>query len=349
MIKFSSFSDKLSKYTTKKEFNKFSFWDNYPDIQNDMIEVHQIILNHIKHINGVMGDALSDTFSTPGKMLRPAFVILFSEFNEPTIKKRHQLLNLAASIEMLHNATLIHDDIIDESGMRHGQPSIQAKYGKHIAVYAGDYLFAVSLNILSHNAKDLSSIKRDSKTMEEILLGETQQYDSAYDINISINQYLEHIKGKTGVLFGLACLLGSYESGSNLTSALKAKKFGEVLGQAFQIRDDILDYSTNAKDFKKPVLLDVKDGVYSAPLIYALQKDQNDQLHNLVKYENNLTKEQLKQIDQLVKEYGGVACATELADEYTNKAIKYLRKNWPAGSTRDQIEELTHQLLDRKY
>lgn len=348
MIKNSSFQNKITKdMLPDKKY--FAFWDDYPSIQKDMMTVNKIILKHISHVNGIMGDALYDAFAVPGKMLRPAFVMFFSQFSKKAKFKRKQLLNIAASIEMLHNATLIHDDIIDESDTRHGQASIQAKYGKHIAVYAGDYLFAVSLNILSSNTKNISTLQRDSQTMEAILLGETEQYNFTYNTNITIDQYLEHIKGKTSVLFGLASLLGSFEGGSRLPQALKAKKFGEYLGQVFQIRDDILDYTTNAKDFKKPVLLDVKDGVYSAPLIYALQNDHDQKLHNLVTKGKDLTSTQLQEIDQLVKEYRGVEQASQLADQYTELAINYLKKNWPANNLRNQIESLTHRLLDRQY
>ncbi|QNQ81410.1 polyprenyl synthetase family protein [Lactobacillus sp. PV034] len=348
MIKLSSFKNSDNKIIFPDK-EKFAFWDEYPSIQKDMIAVNKIILKHISHVNGIMGQALYDTFAVPGKMLRPAFVMLFSQFNKKAKFKHKQLLNIAASIEMLHNATLIHDDIIDESDMRHGQASIQAKYGKHIAVYAGDYLFAVSLNILSSNTKNISTLQRDSETMEAILLGETEQYNFTYDTNITIEQYLEHIKGKTSVLFGLACLLGSFESGANLKRTLQAKKFGEYLGQVFQIRDDILDYTTSAKDFKKPVLLDVKDGVYSAPLIFALQNDHEQTLHNLVAQGKDLTTTQLQEIDRLVKEHGGITQASSLADQYTLKALEHLQKHWPDTQARQQIESLTHQLLDRKY
>ena len=242
--------------------NKFTFWDSFPQVQKDMIEINQIILKHINSVPGLLGEALEDTFAVPGKMLRPACVMLFGAFGPGATQKHDELQKIATSIETLHNATLIHDDIIDESSMRHGRPSIQTKYGKHIAVYAGDYLFALSLTLLSENAQSLHSVIADGKTMQNILVGETEQYNNAYNINISEKEYLNQIKGKTGVLFGLACFIGAYESGIKVTKALKAKQFGEYLGQAFQLRDDILDYTTTSSTFKKPVLLDVKDGIY---------------------------------------------------------------------------------------
>lgn len=329
--------------------NKFTFWDSFPQVQKDIIEINQIILKHVNSVPGLLGQALEDTFAVPGKMLRPACVMLFGAFGPDATQKHDELQKIATSIETLHNATLIHDDIIDESSMRHGRPSIQTKYGKHIAVYAGDYLFALSLTLLSENAQSLHSVIADGKTMQNILVGETEQYNNAYNINISEKEYLNQIKGKTGVLFGLACFIGAYESGIKVTKALKAKQFGEYLGQAFQLRDDILDYTTTSSTFKKPVLLDVKDGIYSGPLIFALQNDDNNHLHELVKMRQDLTQDQLHEIENLVNHLGGVERAQKLADQYTEKALASLKKHWPDNENRALIEQLTGRLLKRQY
>ena len=329
--------------------NKFTFWDSFPQVQKDIIEINQIILKHVNSVPGLLGQALEDTFAVPGKMLRPACVMLFGAFGPDATQKHDELQKIATSIETLHNATLIHDDIIDESSMRHGRPSIQTKYGKHIAVYAGDYLFALSLTLLSENAQSLHSVIADGKTMQNILVGETEQYNNAYNINISEKEYLNQIKGKTGVLFGLACFIGAYESGIKVTKALKAKQFGEYLGQAFQLRDDILDYTTTSSTFKKPVLLDVKDGIYSGPLIFALQNDNNNHLHELVRMGKALTQDQLDEIETLVNHLGGVERAQKLADQYTEKALASLKKHWPDNENRALIEQLTGRLLKRQY
>lgn len=329
--------------------DKFTFWNNFPKIQENMIDINHLILEHVNSVPGLLGQALRDTFAVPGKMLRPACVMLFGEFGPDADQKHDELQKIATSIETLHNATLIHDDIIDESSMRHGRPSIQTKYGKHIAVYAGDYLFALSLTLLSENAQSLHSVIADGKTMQNILVGETEQYNNAYNIDISEKNYLDQIKGKTGVLFGLACFIGAYESGLNVTKALKAKKFGEYLGQAFQLKDDILDYTTTSSTLKKPVLLDVKDGIYSGPLIFALQNDNSGHLHNLVKLGQKLTQDQLQEIEKMVNNLGGVKRAQKLADKYTDKALRSLQRNWPDNQNRQQLEELTNILLKRSY
>lgn len=170
---------------------ELSFWQNYPQLQAELSQVRKLIQKQIKLGQTTLGQALNYNFRKSGKMLRPALILLFSKFGQKSAINRRRMLKIAAAIEMLHNATLIHDDIIDESNLRHGQKSIQAKFGKHIAVYAGDFLFSVSLSLLSDNAHVMDSIKTNSKTMEEILQGEVEQYDHSYYLDISIADYLQ--------------------------------------------------------------------------------------------------------------------------------------------------------------
>lgn len=262
--------------------NTNSFWSDIPELESALNKVDQVIQAELQDVSGQLGIAVREHFQAKGKMLRPAlFLLFFSGKN-----KKHSLnkgYRLAASIEMLHNATLIHDDIVDNSPIRHGKPSIYAKYGKHTAVYTGDLLFALSLNLLSKNASKLTNLQLNSKAMSGILQGEVAQFGQNYNLNITIEEYLKQIKGKTALLFGYSANLGALEGNLGQSSASHAKEFGENLGMLFQIQDDLLDYASSTEDFHKPVLLDVQDGVYSAPLIFALQKDDNNELHNLVK------------------------------------------------------------------
>lgn len=326
---------------------ELSFWQANPNLQNNLIAVQKIIQKQIDQVAGSLGTALRYHFASPGKMLRPALMILFSQFSDEQVPDK--ILRLAASVEMLHNATLIHDDIIDESSLRHGQESIQSKFGKHIAVYAGDYLFAVSLTLLSTNTKAISSVRTNSKTMMTILQGETAQYDRSYHLDITFKQYLQQIYGKTAILFGLASFLGSFESGQGWAHSLKAKKFAEELGLAFQLRDDILDYTASEAELKKPILLDVRDGVYSGPLILALKNDHGQELKQLVAIGAQLKSDQLRQIQQLVIKLGGVKKAQQIADRHTQKALQLLQRYFPDNENRAFLQELTEQLLDRKY
>lgn len=325
---------------------EFAYWQDMPALKNNLEKVQEIILDQIKMADGDLGEAIRYNFAVAGKELRPAFVILFGEMGRKN--KGQRILNIASSVEILHNATLIHDDIIDESPMRRGRSSIQAKYGKHIALYAGDYLFALSLQLLSQNTSKITSLRINSKAMQEILSGETSQFSNEYNLEITTEQYLLQIKGKTAILFAYACYIGAIEGGLPLSLARKAQKFGELVGSAFQLRDDILDYTSNSDAFKKPVLQDVVNGVYSGPLIFALAKDKTNELHDLVKVGKDLSAEQLNRIDQLVTELGGIKQAQSLVEQYTNKALAILEENFSQYPASKNLAHIAKSLLERQ-
>lgn len=326
---------------------EFAYWQNMPKLQKQLEKVQQIILNNVRPAKGQLGKALKYNFAIPGKELRPAFVILFGQMGQN--KREKALLNIASSVEILHNATLIHDDIIDESSTRRGRSSIQAKFGKHIALYAGDYLFALSLQLLSNNTSKINNMRIDAHAMQEILSGETAQYGNEYNTNISEKEYLEQIKGKTSILFGYSCFIGAIEGGLSYTLSKKAQRVGILIGEAFQLRDDILDYTASSNQFKKPVLLDVVNGVYTGPLIFALKNDPSHELIKLVKVGKKLTPEQLKQIDRLVAKLGGIKYAQGLADNFTKEAINILNKEFKGYISTPTIISLVKRMLKREY
>lgn len=330
--------------------NNLDFWEQDFQIASDLKLVKKTIEKEINKIPGRVGDSLKDAFSVEGKLIRPALVLLFAQLG-PAVDQESQkkLINIAASVEILHNATLIHDDLIDESKVRRGKPSIQAKYGKKVAVYAGDYLFAICFRLLSDNSKGMDSLQFDGRTMQGILGGELEQLDNTYNYDISIAEYLNQINGKTGLLFGLAAFLGAFESGISSNKAKKASEFGQKLGQAFQIQDDILDYTRTEEDINKPVLLDVKNGIYSAPLIYAMESDATGELKKIVKKGHDLTQSDLNKIKKQVNDSGGVKKAQALGQEQTDLALKMLYKNFNQSEARDKIETLSHRLLTRSY
>lgn len=325
----------------------FEYWQQMPGLQSDLRQVQAIIRQNLKNVQGKLGAALRYNFAVPGKELRPAFVLLFGQMGGKGKAKR--MLRLASSIEILHNATLIHDDIIDEAAIRRGRPSIQAKYGKHIALYAGDFLFALSLQLLSNNTAKITNLRVDSRSMQEILAGETRQYGNEYKINISKEDYLKQIRGKTAILFGYSCFLGAIEGGLSYSLARKAETFGEKVGLSFQLRDDILDYQKSPQDPQKPVLNDVLSGVYTGPLIFALQKDAKHQLLPLLRKKKKLSPADLQQIDTLVVKLGGLRATQSLADNYTAQALQLLDQYFKPYQPWAHLRQLVTKLRKRDY
>lgn len=318
-------------------------WHEYPTLAPELASALTLIEKQITTNNTPVAKAIMEMINGGGKLLRPAYCLLFSRFQDTD---REKMIALAAAIETLHTATLIHDDIIDKSPTRRNQVTIQKQFGPDTAVYAGDYLFVVCFKLLAHYASSLRSIQQDSGSMEKILKGELDQMATRYQTQITINDYLKQVSGKTGQLFALSCFVGAYESGGTTNFAKTAEKIGMNIGIAFQLLDDILDYTSDGETLGKPVYEDVRSGVYSAPLILAMQRDRQAFLPLLVKKEH-ISDTEMIQLRDLVIKYEGVKQAYTMAQQRTELATAGLQK-LPAGAARDDLIRLTESLLKRK-
>ena len=318
-------------------------WHEYPTLAPELASALTLIEKQITTNNTPVAKAIMEMINGGGKLLRPAYCLLFSRFQDTD---REKMIALAAAIETLHTATLIHDDIIDKSPTRRNQVTIQKQFGPDTAVYAGDYLFVVCFKLLAHYASSLRSIQQDSGSMEKILKGELDQMATRYQTQITINDYLKQVSGKTGQLFALSCFVGAYESGGTTNFAKTAEKIGMNIGIAFQLLDDILDYTSDGETLGKPVYEDVRSGVYSAPLILAMQRDRQAFLPLLAKKEH-ISDTEMIQLRDLVIKYEGVKQAYTMAQQRTELATAGLRK-LPAGAARDELIRLTESLLKRK-
>ncbi|MFD0898653.1 polyprenyl synthetase family protein [Loigolactobacillus binensis] len=321
-----------------------AMWQQYPELAPELKATLTLMEQNIKTHDPKVSAAIIDMIHSGGKLLRPAYCLLFSRFHETERKK---MIALAAAVETLHTATLIHDDIVDDSDLRRNQPTIQARFGKDTAVYAGDYLFVVCFKLLSHYTSGLRSIRANTRSMEKILNGEIRQMNMRYNLAMRVEDYILQIKGKTAQLFATACFIGAYESGNSQLFARQCEKIGTAIGTAFQVVDDILDYAQTSQVLGKPVLEDVRQGVYSAPLIFALQQP-TPELLTLLKKRSAMTDADCERVRQLVIAAGGVTTAQELAAKYTDEALKAIGK-LPAGEARDDLQRLTKQLLTREY
>ncbi|MGJ0782283.1 polyprenyl synthetase family protein [Lacticaseibacillus rhamnosus] len=318
-------------------------WHEYPTLAPELASALTLIEKQITTNNTPVAKAIMEMINGGGKLLRPAYCLLFSRFQDTD---REKMIALAAAIETLHTATLIHDDIIDKSPTRRNQVTIQKQFGPDTAVYAGDYLFVVCFKLLAHYASSLRSIQQDSGSMEKILKGELDQMATRYQTQITINDYLKQVSGKTGQLFALSCFIGAYESGGTTNFAKTAEKIGMNIGIAFQLLDDILDYTSDGETLGKPVYEDVRSGVYSAPLILAMQRDRQAFLPLLAKKEH-ISDTEMIQLRDLVIKYEGVKQAYTMAQRRTDLATAGLQK-LPAGAARDDLIRLTGSLLNRK-
>ena len=319
-------------------------WDDYPTIRSELVATNHLIEKNITIKNQAIREEILKRLLSGGKMLRPAYSLLFSHYADERDAERARAI--AAAIEVLHTATLMHDDVIDEAAMRRGQTTMNAAFGNQVAVYTGDYLFTVCFRLLSLYAKDAAVLKIDTTGMEDILIGELNQMDMRYNPNMKMRHYLKQIQGKTAQLFALSCYAGAYEADSDNKLAHLAYRIGHNIGMAFQVRDDILDYTQDQSVLGKPSMSDFRNGIYTAPLLYAMQANRKV-FEPYIAKQDSITERELTEVHGLVSQYGGIEQAQGLAGKYTLKALRLIRQ-LPEHPVKETLTRLTEQLLLRE-
>lgn len=319
------------------------YWSKYPTLNIELNKVKEVIKNSIKSSESYIEEQLLPMIEPGGKMLRPAFLLLSAKFGEYDEEK---LFKLAAAIEMLHMATLIHDDIIDDSFLRRGEETIQSKYGKDYAVFLGDYLLSRCIILLS-DKREYKNIDNIANKLTLLCLGEIKQYYLRYKTNITLRNYLKIISGKTAALFSLSFNIGASEAKCDDKLINNLTKIGYYIGMAFQIIDDILDYTGDGKILGKNIKADLKQGFYTLPLIFALNDDKSSKISNIIS-NAPITDKNVSEIVRLVTNSNGINKSRKLAKRYTEKAFKYIDK-LPNCESKSVLLEVTQELLDRNF
>ncbi len=280
-----------------------------------------------------------------GKQMRPMFVFLVAKmvsggrFEERTYRG-------ASVIELIHTATLVHDDVVDESNKRRGFFSVNALWKNKIAVLVGDFLLSKGL-LLSIDNNDFDILKLISVAVREMSEGELLQIEKARRLDITEAVYFEIIRQKTATLIAACCGIGAASVGSSEEEIQKMRLFGERIGIAFQIKDDLFDY-TDAK-IGKPTGIDIKEQKMTLPLIYVLNnctKEERGWLIKSVKKFHN-DKKRVKEIIAFVKEKGGIEYATEKMKEYQSKALELL-VSYPDSPYKDSLMTMVNYVIERK-
>lgn len=305
--------------------------------------VSEYIRTAVASSNPIIKEALSDLFDHQGKMLRPGMLILASRFGNPDPKR---IYPLAAAIEMLHTATLIHDDVIDDSPLRRGLPALHINYGKKDAVLIGDFLLSRCFLVTAEYTNTQNAINL-GKAISLICTMELDQDADRFRPSTSVRHYLQKIIGKTALLFSLSCHVGATEAKAPPQVTERLRRIGYNIGMAFQIIDDILDYTGDESELKKPVGNDLRSGLVTLPLICALRQDREGTLTRLVQAEN-FPNSDVTAILSLTRELGGVEEARRFAHCYTERALREIQR-LPRGTVKHSMEQLAKNLLIRTY
>lgn len=313
----------------------------YQSIQEDLSRVKECLRSIIKVEFPWLAKQLDYVVGGGGKGIRPALTLLSGKFYRYNLEL---LLPMAASVELMHTATLIHDDAIDKSMSRRGKATIYKLWGGEPAILLGDYLFAKAGEFVS-DTQSPRVIKLFSQTLATISSGELNQFFSAYNLKQTRDQYFKKISGKTASLFALSTESGAILSGAPEKSVRILRDYGHYLGIAFQIVDDILDFIGTEAELGKPVGSDLAQGTITLPAMLLLERSPED---NPVKrrFENRDDPDNIRQAIELIRNSPIVDECYAVANEYCAKACQHLNQ-LPENNNREALLKLAEYVVAR--
>ena len=303
----------------------------------------QMFDSSLQSSNPLLNEVMSHIKQRRGKMMRPILSLLFAKLfggvNDSTY-------HAAISLELLHTASLVHDDVVDESDKRRGQASVNAIFDNKLSVLVGDYLLATSLKHSAQTGK-LSLVNLVSDLGQMLSVGEIIQLTNISATDFSEEVYFDVIKNKTAALFAVAAKAGALSVDSSDEYAEKAYTFGEMIGIAFQIKDDIFDY-LSSDEIGKPTGHDMREGKLTLPALYVLNQSNDEALMQLALKIRALeaTSDEIAQFTHIVKEKGGIEYAYKVMADYTEKALTIL-KEISSGELQDSLQAYVDYVVAR--
>ncbi|MCD4681539.1 MAG: polyprenyl synthetase family protein [Bacteroidales bacterium] len=319
-------------------------------------EIKAPIKNHIdsfqKYFNNsvntpvpLLNKVMKYIIKRKGKQMRPMFVFFAADIAGEISDKTYRAATL---VELLHTATLVHDDVVDDSNIRRGFFSINALWKNKIAVLVGDYLLSRGL-LLSLDNEDFDLLKVVSNATREMSEGELLQIEKARKLDIKEDIYFEIIRKKTASLIASCCACGATSSGAAADVIAKMHSFGENVGMAFQIKDDLFDYRNDGLS-GKPNGTDIKEKKMTLPLIFMLSElsylDRRSVINTIKNHNNNPAK--VSKVIEKVNNSGGIEYANKKMIEYKDRALKIL-SDFPYSESRSSLEKLVVYTTERKH
>lgn len=310
-------------------------------LADDIYNVEQYMQTLVNQPQSILQQYGHQLLSAGGKRLRLNFVLLASKYNQQQLTPLTQ--QVATIIEMIHSASLVHDDIIDHAEMRRGLATINVLAGNKIALYCGDYLFATVLNELSHIDNDEIQ-QAVNHVLQQLCLGEMLQFNQKFDIHQSIDEYLQRIERKTALLIANACKLGALSTFADRHIVEALYDYGYALGMAFQIQDDILDFIGDEMTLGKPIGADLKNGNITLPVLLACRDD--DMLMQELLPLATLTSTEIDNLIIKISASKGIELAKQYVQDYSQQAQQALKK-LPNHVITDVLDQLIDTLLNR--
>ncbi|MFG6148690.1 heptaprenyl diphosphate synthase component II [Halobacillus sp. B23F22_1] len=292
----------------------------YSFLKQDLAAIEQAVNETIQSDNPVLREASSQLLNAGGKRIRPVFVLLAGKFGDYQLD---QMKAVAVSLELIHTASLVHDDVIDEAEMRRGEPTIKSKWDNRIAMYTGDYIFARSLeNLTTINNPRAHQVL--AETMVELCLGEIEQIKDKYNLEQNVRRYLRRIKRKTAILIAASCRMGAIAANVSEVEEKALQRYGYYVGMSYQIIDDILDFTASEKELGKPSGSDLIQGNITLPVLYSLEDPELKSDLMSVFLREDKTPDDFEKVITKIKTNGSIERSFELSDRYLKKAYEAL-------------------------
>ena len=314
------------------------------DLEQARLFVHERIQGILGRSSASVQEVMTHLATSSGKHFR-AYLLLAAAADEQD-QVPHAAVDAAAALELLHLATLVHDDIIDDAPLRRGVASVHSRFGKKTAVLSGDYLFSLAMTLIAGTAENYPvKYSEFSRAISQICLGELSQHQHNHDPELTVYSYLRIIAGKTGVLFALAMYAGAIINGDQEDKARLMGRFGHYIGMHFQLADDCLDYEASTETMRKLTSKDLAEGVVTLPLIFALA--QQPALREFVR-RTDLSAAEIAGITAQVVAGGHVGHARQVADRYQRRAERILAQI-DGPLRRSRLSTILASIVNRNY
>ncbi len=314
-------------------------------IEGELDDFIKLFNDSLSHTDGLLSQVLEHIKSRGGKRMRPMLILLIAK-NYGGVNSVTQ--HSAVGLELLHTASLVHDDVVDESVERRGQASVNAEYNNKVAVLVGDYVLSTALlNVsLTNNSKIVQSLAELGRTLSN---GEILQLSNIQNTDFSEDVYYEVIKMKTAALFEACCEIGAMSANANDEDLLKARNFGRNLGIIFQIRDDIFDYY-DSKEIGKPTGNDMAEGKLTLPVLYALNSTHDAEMEEIARKvkRGDVTRDEIALLVDFTKANGGIEYAEQKMLELRYKCLEYIDSESVSDEIRTSLTSYIDYVIQRK-
>ncbi|SCW27966.1 heptaprenyl diphosphate synthase [Paenibacillus tianmuensis] len=320
--------------------------DLYAKLKKDINLIEKELERSIDVDHPVLREASLHLLKAGGKRIRPVFVLLGAKFGQYNLER---VKFVAVPLELIHMASLVHDDVIDDANTRRGQLTVRSKWDNRVAMYAGDYIFAKALSIITQ-LPDPSIHRIMSNALVEMSIGEMEQIRFFFHTGQTVRDYMLRIKRKTALLLAISCQLGAIAAGAPEQIAKRLYDFGYYTGMAFQIRDDLLDLCGTEKEIGKPPGSDIKQGNITIPVIFALQNPQHRPalLEEISRIEACDGQTDITAFLNRIRRSEGISRAETMASAYIDKAIRSL-EGLPNIQAKKDLISIAHFVGNRSY